>query len=158
MTGPEAIQTAFEFDAVPHGHVSGRSFRRGFAGAAGAEGESYRLAIGASHHLGEGSRQGLPAGRASFPNCRPASTPSTARKPLLVEPPKGFLTKAKYLELFNATRQAVIEATKKLSQTDLDKPTTGPMSQWAPTVGHLLLMTSNHTMMHAGQFTAVRRP
>ena len=71
------------------------------------------------------------------------------------EPPKGFLTKAKYLELFNATRQAVIEATKKLSQSDLDKPTTGPMSQWAPTVGHLLLMTSNHTMMHVGQFTAV---
>ena len=40
---------------------------------------------------------------------------------------------------------------------DLDKPTPGEMAKYAPTVGALFLLTSNHVMMHAGQFTVVRR-
>jgi uncharacterized damage-inducible protein DinB len=73
------------------------------------------------------------------------------------EPPKGFATKAQYLDLFNKTRAATLAALDKLTDADLDRPTTGPMAQWAPTLGALLLLTANHTMMHAGQFTVVRR-
>lgn len=73
------------------------------------------------------------------------------------DPPKGFGTKGQYLELFNATRQATLAGLAKLKPEDLDKPTTGPMAPWAPTLGALLLLTSNHVLMHAGQITTVRR-
>jgi hypothetical protein len=79
--------------------------------------------------------------------------PETAKQ----DAAKGFATKEQYLSLFNAVRNATIAALDKLSDKDLDKPTTGPMAQWAPTLGALLLLTSNHSLMHAGQFTAVRR-
>jgi len=69
----------------------------------------------------------------------------------------GFLGKKDYLGLFAKTRQATVEAVGKLTEADLDKPTSGPMAQYAPTWGALLLLVSNHTLMHAGQFTAVRR-
>ena len=80
---------------------------------------------------------------------KPANAPA--------DPPKGFATKAQYLDLFNKTRAATLVAVDKLSDADLDRPTTGSMAQWAPTLGALLVLTANHTMMHAGQFTVLRR-
>ena len=72
-------------------------------------------------------------------------------------PPGGFLKKAEYLDWFNKVRSATIASVDKLSDTDLDKPNSGDMAKWAPTVGALLMLTANHTMMHAGQFSVVRR-
>jgi uncharacterized damage-inducible protein DinB len=69
----------------------------------------------------------------------------------------GFLTKAEYLGIFAKAREATIAAVDQLTDADLDKPVTGPMAQHAPTWGVLLLLVSNHTLMHAGQFTVVRR-
>ena len=46
-------------------------------------------------------------------------------------------------------------AVGKLSDADLDKPTSGPAN--INTVGGLLNLISNHTMMHGGQFSVVRR-
>ena len=74
-----------------------------------------------------------------------------------VDPPKGFKTKAEYLDLFGKVREATLANVARLSDADLDKPTTGTMAKFAPTIGALLLMTSNHTLMHTGQFTVVRR-
>jgi hypothetical protein len=79
---------------------------------------------------------------------------STASK---IDTPQSFFTKAQYLELFNGVREATIKGVEKLADADLDKPLTGEMAKWAPTVGALVLLTGNHTMMHAGQFTVVRR-
>lgn len=70
---------------------------------------------------------------------------------------KGFGTKADYLSLFNKVRQATLDAASKLSEADLDKPTSGRVAQIAPTVGALLLLSGTHVMMHAGQFSVVRR-
>jgi hypothetical protein len=75
----------------------------------------------------------------------------------MVDPPKGFSTKEQYLSLFNATRQATIAALDKLSAEDLDKPTSGSMAKWAPTLGDMLVLIANHGLMHGGQFTVVRR-
>ncbi|HBI43759.1 MAG TPA: DinB family protein [Planctomycetales bacterium] len=69
----------------------------------------------------------------------------------------GFGTKAEYVDLFNKVRQTTIDAVGKLSEADLDKPTTGPVAQMAPTLGAMLLLNADHAMMHAGQFTVVRR-
>jgi DinB family protein len=73
------------------------------------------------------------------------------------DPPKGFLTKQKYLDLFNRVREATKATVGKLSDADLDRPSTGNMAQFAPTLGAFLLLVSNHTLMHAGQFSVVRR-
>jgi uncharacterized damage-inducible protein DinB len=74
-----------------------------------------------------------------------------------MDPPKNFGTKAQYLDLFNKVRQATLANLDRLSEADLDKPTTGEIAKMASTVGAILLLTSNHVMMHAGQFTVVRR-
>ena len=73
------------------------------------------------------------------------------------EPPRGFGTKAEYLGLFNKVREATLATLDKIPDADLDKRTTGQMADYAPTVGRLLLLHANHTLMHAGQFTVLRR-
>jgi hypothetical protein len=73
------------------------------------------------------------------------------------DPPRGFGTKDDYLRLFNKTREATLAALAKLNEADLDKPSTGDVAKFAPTVGAILVLTGTHTMMHVGQFTVVRR-
>lgn len=70
---------------------------------------------------------------------------------------KGFLTKQQYLDLFNQVRAATVEALGTLSEADLDKPTQGPIAPFAPKLGDLMNLQAHHTLMHAGQFTVVRR-
>ncbi len=70
---------------------------------------------------------------------------------------QGFLGKQQYVDLFNKMREATKAAVAKLSDADLDKPTEGQMANFAPKLGDLLILVANHTMMHAGQFSVVRR-
>jgi hypothetical protein len=74
-----------------------------------------------------------------------------------MEPPKGFRTKHEYMDLFGKVRGATIAALDQISDADLDKPTSGPMAKYAPKLADMLQMQANHVMMHAGQFTVVRR-
>jgi hypothetical protein len=71
--------------------------------------------------------------------------------------PSAFYSKAEYLRLYGALREATLAAVGKLSDADLDKPNTSVMAKFAPTVGLHLLLLANHTTMHSGQFTVVRR-
>jgi hypothetical protein len=73
------------------------------------------------------------------------------------ESAQGFGTREQYLGLFNKVREATLANVGKLADADLDRPTQGRMAQFAPTLGALILLQSNHTLMHAGQFTVVRR-
>jgi hypothetical protein len=73
------------------------------------------------------------------------------------DPPKPLATKAEYLALFNKVREATLAVLAKLPDADLDKPTTGNMARFAPTLGAFFILVANHTLMHAGQFTVVRR-
>jgi hypothetical protein len=72
-------------------------------------------------------------------------------------PDGGKLTKAQYLELFNSVRGATIAGLAAMSDADLDKPNAGNMKDFAPTYAALLGLVGNHTMMHCGQFSVVRR-
>jgi hypothetical protein len=74
-----------------------------------------------------------------------------------IDPPKGFATKAEYLDLFGKAREATLTAVGRLADADLDRPTQGPMAKFAPTAGAMVVLVANHTLMHAGQFTVVRR-
>jgi hypothetical protein len=89
----------------------------------------------------------LPSGFAQQHSPESAKLDSTA----------GYLKKADYLALFEKTRNATITTLEKLSDADLDKPTEGKMAKFAPTVGKFFLLVSDHTSMHSGQFTTVRR-
>jgi len=73
------------------------------------------------------------------------------------EGPEGFLPKAEMLKLWDEVRAATIATVGKLTDADLDKPTTGSMKGFAKTHGELFLMMANHTLMHAGQFSVTRR-
>ena len=74
-----------------------------------------------------------------------------------VDPADGYLPKAQYVECFGKMRAATIAAVAKLSDADFDKPTTNMMAKHAPTLGALLILIANHTLMHGGQFTVIRR-
>jgi uncharacterized damage-inducible protein DinB len=71
--------------------------------------------------------------------------------------PKGFRAKAEYAQLFDKVRAATLAALAKLSDADLARPTQGQMAGFAPTLAAYFILLSNHTLMHAGQFTVLRR-
>jgi hypothetical protein len=94
---------------------------------------------------------------ATYPELPPGFDEQHSNDTAATEPPKGFLSKTAYVDLFNKVRSATLANLEKVSDADLDKPSTGRMAKFAPTLGALLLLTSNHTLMHAGQFTVLRR-
>src|SRR5439155_3054226 len=103
-----------------------------------------------SHLLGQ-----LPG--ALYPKLSAGWSEQHAKETAAKDPPKGFANKAEYLTQFNKAREATLATLAKMSDADLDRPTEGNMAKFAPTLGALLLLQSNHTLMHAGQFTVVRR-
>lgn len=89
----------------------------------------------------------LPAGFSERHNKESAASQDT----------KGWGTKAEYLNLFNKVREATLAALDRAPDADLDKPVDGPVSRIAPTIGALFALAGNHVLMHAGQFSVVRR-
>ena len=71
--------------------------------------------------------------------------------------PDGFLRKAELLLLFESVRAATVDVVGYLTDSDLDKPCQGTMAHFAPTLGNLLILISNHTLMHGGQIQVIRR-
>jgi hypothetical protein len=69
----------------------------------------------------------------------------------------GFLTKAGYLKLLGEVRAAAVAAVGKLTDADLDRPSGEKMKFAGPTLGDVLMFVPFHTLMHAGQFTVIRR-
>lgn len=74
-----------------------------------------------------------------------------------LDPPEGYLPKVQYLEWCKKMRDATLAAVDKLSDSDFDRPNTNSMAKFAPTLGALLILVANHTLMHGGQFSVVRR-
>ena len=69
----------------------------------------------------------------------------------------GYATKSQYLDLFRKTRQATIAGLEALSDADLETASKGEMAKNAPELADMFLLQANHTLMHVGQFTVVRR-
>ena len=92
-----------------------------------------------------------------YPELPPGFAEQHAKTTTAIDPPTGFADKAVYLGVFTQTRESTIAALATLTDADLDRPTTGPMASIAPTLGALFLLASNHSLMHGGQFTVVRR-
>ncbi len=94
---------------------------------------------------------------AAFPELPAGFAEQHGKEKAAQEPPKGFGGKEQYVALFNRVREATKAAAAKLSEADLDRPTKGDMAPFAPTLGAFMVLVSNHTLMHVGQFSAVRR-
>jgi uncharacterized damage-inducible protein DinB len=94
---------------------------------------------------------------AKWPRLPPGFAEKHTKETAKVDGADKFYKKNEYLSLYGQMREATIGALDKLSDADLDRPTTGDMAKFAPNVGTMLLLNANHTMMHLGQFTAVRR-
>ena len=74
-----------------------------------------------------------------------------------IDDPAHYPKKTELLEAFSQAFGAVAQWTKTLSPDDLARPTPGRMADFAPTVGHLAMMTTGHIMMHVGQMQVIRR-
>lgn len=68
----------------------------------------------------------------------------------------GFFKKEEYLDLFHKVRAATFDALERIPESELDKPS--PVyADFIPTIGAIFITIANHDMMHAGQFTVLRR-
>lgn len=94
---------------------------------------------------------------ARFPDLPPGFAELHGSAGAAKDGPEGFLNKAEYIALFDAVRSAVIDFAGTLTDHDLDKPTSGDMAKFAPRICDLFLLVANHTIMHAGQATVIRR-
>lgn len=101
------------------------------------------------------TRQAAPD--AAFPDLPAGFAQAHAPEASKNEGTQGYLKKDEYLALFQKMRAATLAALDKFTDADLDRPTQGKMAQFAPTAGDMFLLVSNHTLMHAGQFTVLRR-
>jgi hypothetical protein len=74
-----------------------------------------------------------------------------------IDDPSMFPTKAEYLALWKAQRDATKAALESMSDADLDAPAPEGIRSFAPTAGQVFNLTGLHALMHVGQFVAVRR-
>ncbi|MFH1418905.1 MAG: DinB family protein [Planctomycetota bacterium] len=68
-----------------------------------------------------------------------------------------FESKDRYLELYAAQRQATLNLLKELPPEQLTEPGPDFLQTVVHTVGELFLFQAHHELMHAGQFTVIRR-
>jgi uncharacterized damage-inducible protein DinB len=94
---------------------------------------------------------------AEFPSLPAGFAEQYTKETAKTDSPKNFKTKAQYLDLFDQVRRATLASLDRLTDEDLDKATTGNMAAFAPNLAAFYILVSNHTLMHAGQITAVRR-
>ncbi len=68
--------------------------------------------------------------------------------------PKTLATKDQLLKVQAEQRAATLAALAKISDADLDKPTS---LDYAPTVAAMFSLQGSHWLMHAGQWAVIRR-
>jgi len=71
--------------------------------------------------------------------------------------PDKYLSKDEYLRLLKEQRQGTFQLLESLSDEDLDAPAPERMRERFPTVGSIMSLQAIHTMMHAGQWSVLRR-
>jgi hypothetical protein len=94
---------------------------------------------------------------ASYPDLPAGFVEKHSKENAAKETLADFYPRAEYIDLFTRVRQATIATLETLVDDDLDRPTQGNMKSYAPTLGDLFLLVSNHALMHGGQFSVVRR-
>ena len=65
--------------------------------------------------------------------------------------------KDEYLKLYDQVRAGTFKALDTVKETDFDKPGPEKFREYCPTVASVFLMQPSHWLMHAGQWSVVRR-
>jgi hypothetical protein len=94
---------------------------------------------------------------ASYPTLPPGFMEKYTNETSKKDGKENFHGKAELMDLFNKTRAATIALVDTLSDADFDKPSQGTLAKFAPRRGDFFLLLSNHILMHAGQFSVLRR-
>ncbi len=68
----------------------------------------------------------------------------------------GFFTKDQYFALFHEVRKSTLAALATVNDTDLDRPVQMPIP-FIKKAGDCLIVASGHWLLHAGQWSVVRR-
>ncbi len=107
--------------------------------------------VGSAHHMVGAVAPGvIPDAFASYGEKYSGKTAGS-------DDPKQFGSRAELLEAFAQAYAAVVNWATHLTPEEMNKPTPGGMAQFAPTVGHLVLMNGAHISMHLGQLQVLRR-
>ncbi len=98
----------------------------------------------------------------TIPNAKSADLPDDfaakyTKETSVVDSPAAFHTKAELLAAYDKVRAATLATLDALADAELDTSISGPMAKMVPTFGALFNLLANHTMMHTGQFSVVRR-
>ena len=94
---------------------------------------------------------------AKFPDLPVGFAEVHGSKGAKLDDPEAFLTKEEYLKLFDEVRAATVAIVAGMSDADLDAPNPGKFASMVPTMGKMFTMVANHTLMHAGQISVIRR-
>ena len=103
----------------------------------------------------QGMLNALRPGRA--PELPPGFAEKYTRETASLDEAHHFVGRARYLELYETQRRALMEQLETYSEGDLDRPAPESMRRYAPTIASAFIMAGVHELMHAGQFTVVRR-
>jgi len=96
----------------------------------------------------------------AVPSCKADLPPGFAERhtkdTASIDAPAGFDSKTRYLELAKGVRSGVLASLDSLSPEDFDRPVSGG-PPFVKTVGDTFLFLGAHWLMHAGQWTVLRR-
>lgn len=74
-----------------------------------------------------------------------------------LDDPQAFHPKAEYLRVHQEQQQAYLNLLKDIPDADLEKPTPEPLKMLGPKQVNLWIMLGMHWLMHAGQWSVIRR-
>lgn len=74
-----------------------------------------------------------------------------------IDDPQAFHSKEEYLAVREQQRTAMLAALEKLSDEELEQPAPEKLQMFGGTVGAVFSGMGTHWMMHAGQWTVIRR-
>ena len=106
--------------------------------------------ITATAHMLEAIGQKTPALPAGFAEKHLKETANS-------DDPAQFAKKEEYVALANQMKEASLVAVATTPDDQLDAPGPEAMREYAPTVASVLQLLGSHWLMHAGQFTVIRR-
>lgn len=108
-------------------------------------------------HLISSEREMMAGIGAAMPELPAGFTTTHAHEAAGAEDVSRFSSKAAYLDLQRRVRAATLAALDRCTPEQLAAPAPEAMRSYAPTVLAVFTLIPGHTLMHAGQWVAVRR-
>jgi hypothetical protein len=93
----------------------------------------------------------------TMPSLPPEFLSAHSKETALSDDRSNFLAKSEYLRLMEEQRTQTLDCLSRLSDEELSRPSPESIRYFGPTVGSVFAGESAHWMMHAGQWSVIRR-